>query len=616
MFVSQISQLPSTQETAQVELEAVLHQLTISQHVHLDGRAGTGKTQILTLYAQHLARHKRPCILIVFSAEQQKRLVKQLSAFPNLIICTHSKFVIQHQSKLFQNTPHLLVDDAEECLPEVLQAIIQHPRLQAIQLVVAGDERMQVHDHMKSECVWKHLQNIITIKTVVVTHQRRLTVAMTEFIREIDLCPPTNKAYAANSQSGSEFFFAPSGCPRIQYVKLSPFEYESKFFTSLNEIVWSHYSDDQITIMIPTQHDQTIFTIVEQVCYQKHRRPKICTFRQMKSLETTVGIILGFDASYQRMYTGQGNALLLALTRATTQLILIADPNEAPCPYAENGTLSVSRLINPIPPKAYRQLLEQCGVKVRAMTQLHAPVVLPHERNADMNSIYGLTVPAWFAWQSAGICVFHPEQLEQKHEESAQAKQIQINCPQDLFVMSAKELKMNEQLTSLLSACDAAFIQSAANQMHITVNGIETLTKTKDTQFEMEAERALHVNGFVLRGRADLVQKFTLWEFKCKTDISPRDILQTAIYGALCPRATILLYTVLNGIVVELFVENPDHLLSQICSWASCLSSEHYVSSSSFVSSSSSSSDFSGSVSGGCGNSTSSTRLSFDSFSK
>lgn len=347
----------------------------------------------------------------------------------------------------------------------------------------------------------------------------------------------------------------------------------------------------------------------------------IGTYHRFKGIESDLVIVLGVDSSLLRgeeYLDGCPNELFVALTRAREQIVAVQSAREGPIPgldyhalqetaeviqmtdkwprelKAKNQSKSsrcrpikVSRLVRHIPVGILEHAIRQGDLRITEVKppseKLRFPLIVPageyHEAVYDFG---GLAVTAAFECQVAETC----DSFDLKEEDIPRFCEI----PASWFTRQATyfEAKMTNhwyRYTQLKRHTEFSWLDDVLPK---AVNRIrELFPSTVGLHFEYRfVEKGVKVVGKVynVSGSADIVEPplkegdpFTIYEIKVKSEISPDDVLQLALYGRLWtakqrqtdpstqfPR--LILFNVTNGHVIEVQTsyEQADALLEKI----------------------------------------------------
>jgi hypothetical protein len=310
----------------------------------------------------------------------------------------------------------------------------------------------------------------------------------------------------------------------------------------------------------------------------------ITTFHKVKGLERKVVIVFHFDESYYSYNKSASkkkcpNELYVAITRPTEKLILLHDYKKDYLPFLnvdklkshtkyievekmdvgeqnrkrnKKRTYSVTDLINHIPPSISNKCFSLIKFKIinkkEEIIKIN-PIIKVNTLYEDVSDITGIAIPFYYEYEKTRS-ITSLIGLKEYEDNKNNINNTTILMLANIFSSKKTGYKYRLKQIKIYNWLSQSNLEKSISRLDRHIEG------------NIECEQkvvCMFTNNIKIEGYIDCIDKSTIWEFKCTSDITFNHILQLVIYSYVfkhskrTDKTKIETFKILNIITGEIF---------------------------------------------------------------
>lgn len=580
--------------------------------VVVDAVAGSGKTTTILGLAQTFTDKK--IIQITYNSQlklEVRQKVVQMG-LNNLEIHTYHSLVVNyydpegHEDQginlvvTADTIPHtelpqcdiLVIDESQDMTKlyfDLIKKLLRDINNENIALVILGDKFQGIYDFKEADTRFLTCAANLWNKFEPVNKELSTSYRVTEPIAW----------FVNNVLVGQQRIHSTKSGPPVYYIRHNVWKAHELFFPLIMDLLKSpDIGPGDIFVLSSSLRGKSSFVVLENClvrhgvkCYvPKSEEQRLSTetikgkvvfstFHQSKGRERKIVIIYGFDSSYFEYYARSAPTdvcppvLYVAVTRASQQLILLADVNQTPLPFLHCNEVAFSQSPNvkffgePCSQKYDHEHLEDDSIFVTANTlvrYIKEPIItrinplinklftVVRENNnivdiptvitcdgtfEDVSVINGIAITALFAdrqHKNLYIPTFLKNvQLSNKHSFLLSAiDKVKRGTPADYLYMANVYQSVNTRLYHSLAQI-SSYDWLTQEMVDLCCENIKTaMPDVPEYKVQLENAKYKCDYGLVtMAGTVDAYTKNTVWEFKCTEKLSVEHLLQVVVHA-------------------------------------------------------------------------------------
>lgn len=592
---------------------AIIQAIQNEKNIAINAVFGSGKTTTILQTTQSCPN--KSSILITYNTHLKNEVNEKITSqnLTNIQVYTYHSLCMKYfgygkndeELQLYHSLPpknplpkiDILFIDEKQDMTHILYTFIQkfiHYLPSQPQLVICGDHLQGVYQFKGADKRFLTLGSQIyqlPLELFEMTTSYRLTHPMAWFINECIY----GKTILNTVKEG----------PPVIFFNQSRYNVAYSIIDRLRKCMEQGITASDIFVLAPSLKGNRTLKTLENLIYEKLRLPifyttnedselndrvirnkvVFSTFHQSKGRERKVVIVFGFDESYFDFYAkGEfrkecPSTLIVALSRAKEQLMIVKDVEQKPLPFMKKNILdmrnnkyfeligkiceyetsrktilpihrktSVTDLVRYIKPEIQMRLTECKNLLFQKKSEVIQNVVIdPFVESKDslcedVSDLIGMIIPAVFEERQTGVSNIKSKLLENEEKKMSEFMRDKLDRVNYQSTMIEDLLYMVKVYKSFQVGIYSPF--QIDNDNWMTVEQMEGILsnmvhhlKTRQL-YEYEFHDTKKVKYYEhpkfgkihISGRLDSLDREVVWEFKCVRELTLEHFLQVICY--------------------------------------------------------------------------------------